>query len=123
VTKQADRRELCPIAGCFSQGQFVAFSGGRLTVKSKQSNRFLFSAKFIPGGTMNPPDFSHSQFTEGVSEKKGKGLSSDMQVIRCSLRTEEMEAVKVLIKRPVVLAIKQICLANILVIFNCPVDR
>jgi len=72
---------------------------------------------------MNPPDFSHSQFTEGVSEKKGKGLSSDMQVIRCSLRTEEMEAVKVLIKRPVVLAIKQICLANILVIFNCPVDR
>jgi hypothetical protein len=45
---------------------------------------------------MNPPDFSHSQFTDGVSEKKKKGLSSDMQLIRCALRTEEMKAVKVL---------------------------
>ena len=43
---------------------------------------------------MNPPDFSHSQFTDGVSAEKRKSLSSDMQVIRCALRTEEMKAVK-----------------------------
>jgi len=45
---------------------------------------------------MNPPDFSHSQFTDGVSEKKMKGLSSDMQIIRCALRTEETKAVNVI---------------------------
>jgi len=28
--KRADRRELCPIAGSFSQDQFFAFRGGRL---------------------------------------------------------------------------------------------
>jgi hypothetical protein len=50
---------------------------------------------------MNPPDFSHSQFTDGVSEKKRKGLSSDMQVIRCALRREEMKAVKALRMLPV----------------------
>jgi len=72
---------------------------------------------------MNPPDFFHSQFTDGISEKKRKGLSSDMQVIRCALRTEKMKAVKVLRKQPVWLAIKQICLTDILVIFSCSVDR
>jgi len=30
VINGSDRRELCPIAGSFSEGQFFAFSGGRL---------------------------------------------------------------------------------------------
>lgn len=72
---------------------------------------------------MNPPDFSHSQFTDGVSEKKRKDLSLDMQVIRCALPTAEMKAVKVLRIRPVRFAIKQICLTDIMVKFNRSVDR
>jgi len=55
---------------------------------------------------MNPPDFSHSQFTDGASEKKRKDLSSDMQLIRCVLRAEEMKAFKMLTIWPVWSAVK-----------------